>query len=323
MVSELATYVHDVLGVRLRMKAWSGAARLPLHLVNEYEYFTAELYGRNILFMCAHGRLQTPGVIQRHMDAIAGKWKHEFVYVRIGITSGSRKRLIAAGIPFIVPASQMYLPALAMDLRERFDQTRVRGGRLGFVAQQILLRVLYHSMSERLSLNATAEALRVTNMTISRAFDEIEQHGLAVSERSGRTRVLVLRCTGLSLWERANALMRSPVRKRLVVDAAAPLSMAPHAGLDALARRTLLAEPDRPVRAVHARELSRVEQYVIVGDEAFLRSDAIDVEVWEYDPTFTAVDDGVDDCSLYLSLQSDPDERIQNMLTNMMEHHIW
>ncbi len=323
MVAEIVSYVHEVLGLRLRLKAWSGAARLPLHLVNEYDYFTGELYGRSILFMCTRGRPQTPGVIQRHMAAVGGKWKHMLAYVCSEITSGNRKRLIAAGIPFIVPASQMYLPALAMDLRKRFERPREQGGRLGFVAQRLLLMVLYRSMPDRLSLNATAEVLRVTNMTISRAFDEIEQQQLAVSERSGRTRVLVMQCTGRSLWGRANAVMRSPVRKRLVVDPAAPLSTAPCAGLDALARRTLLAEPDRPVRAIHASELPRMVQHIVEGDDALLLPDAIDVEVWEYDPALFAVEGCVDDCSLYLSLRSDPDERIQKMLTQMMEHRAW
>jgi len=52
------------------------------------------------------------------MDVIQTKQKDDVVYVRTRMTAFNRKRLIEQKVPFIVPGNQMYLPTLAIDLRE-------------------------------------------------------------------------------------------------------------------------------------------------------------------------------------------------------------
>ena len=54
-----------------------------------------------------------------------------------------------------------------------------------------------------------------------------------------------------------------------------------------------------------------------------IETDAIELEIWRYDPAMFATDGIVDPFSLYLSLKDSKDERIQIALEEMMEKLAW
>lgn len=47
------------------------------------------------------------------------------------------------------------------------------------------------------------------------------------------------------------------------------------------------------------------------------------METWSYDPLLLARGDRVDALSLHLSLRDSPDERIQQQLTELIDHVAW
>jgi hypothetical protein len=85
---------------------------------------------------------------------------------------------------------------------------------------------------------------------------------------------------------------------------------------------SMLSEPREgsfavgPERWVDLREAGLEE--LPVGEP-----EAIELQVWRYDPEKLSADGAVDPLSLYLSLESIDDERISSSLSEMMERVPW
>ena len=122
---ELERYVHDALGVAVKAKPWSGADRLPHFLKERYSFAQAELLGLHALLVIdTNPEEQSPATVRKHLDMLQTKQHADLIYVRAQVTAYNRKRLIEQKVPFIVPGNQMYLPMLAIDLREHFRRIR-------------------------------------------------------------------------------------------------------------------------------------------------------------------------------------------------------
>src|SRR5436190_285935 len=73
------------------------------------------------------------------------------VFAAASVTAHNRSRLIGQRIGFIVPGNQLYIPELAMDLREHFRASKSRhADGLSPAAQAVLFHHILH-----LDLNAT------------------------------------------------------------------------------------------------------------------------------------------------------------------------
>ena len=140
---ELERYVHDALGVGVKTKPWSGADRLPHFLKEKYRFAQAELLGAQAIFVIdANPQEQSPATIRKHLDVLEAKQHAEFIYVREQVTAYNRKRLIEQKVPFIVPGNQMYLPMLAIDLREHFRRLRQESTTFSPSTQVVVLHAL-------------------------------------------------------------------------------------------------------------------------------------------------------------------------------------
>ena len=92
-------------------------------------------------------------------------------------------------------------------------------------------------------------------MTLSRALDELEAAELAESSPVGRERRLLLKGSKLDVWKKAQEFLRTPVAGRHSVRMAHRHELpGPLAGLSALARYSMLAEPQGVVVAVNREE---------------------------------------------------------------------
>jgi len=74
-----------------------------------------------------------------------------------GVSSFERKRLINHRVSFIVPGKQLYLPFLAVDLRESFRTVDAdTKNKLGATAQQLFLMHLYGKWDYQFSTGSLA-----------------------------------------------------------------------------------------------------------------------------------------------------------------------
>jgi DNA-binding MarR family transcriptional regulator len=328
-LDELGRYLEEVTGKppALRELPQGKERGVPLFLRSTYRPYSAHLFGRRFAFAVEQGDPggATPLTRAKHVELLRTALGTDVALVLHGVPTHDRNRLVRRGVPFVVPGRQMYLPFLAMDLRERDHRlSRVDRKAVSAAAQAVVLRRLLGRPVEDLTLAELAEATGYSAMTMTNVGDELERLGLCAVAREGRTRRIVFDTQGAELWERARPLLRDPVRttrwarkwstrtKRRIV-----------AGLSALARYTSIAEDGVLVFALwHKDYRAQVDRGEIVGCEGPDEAE-VAIECWTYDPARLADGDRVDRLSLYLALRTTSDERVEKELRVLLEGVEW
>ncbi|MCD4670922.1 MAG: transcriptional regulator, partial [Actinomycetia bacterium] len=164
--------------------------------------------------------------------------------------------------------------------------------------------------------------LGYSSMTMSRAFDELEAAELGKSSPLGRERLLRLEEPKREIWAKAQSFLRNPVKKRRNIRPMQHKLPGPRAGLSALPRYSMLAEPENTVVALSQEAWKSLQQREAVVKVAVHDPDVLNVEIWSYAPTLFA-GDVVDPLSLYLSLRGAKDERVEAAIEHMIEDVKW
>ena len=323
-IHELERYLHEALGIAVKTKPWSGADRLPHVLKERYRFAQAELLGLHALLVIdSNPDDQSPATVRKHMDMLQTKQPADLIYVRTQVTAYNRKRLIEQKVPFIVPGNQMYLPMLAIDLREHFRRIREEVPSFSPSTQVVVLYVLHRDAGQVLIPTEMAPLLGYSTMTMTRAFDELETAGLAEVTVRGRERCLRFNGSRKEIWDKAQPFLRSPVNKRLMIRRAEDAEGATLAGLTALAHYSMLAAPAYTTHALSRENWIAYRKRHKIIEVPPQDPDAGEIEVWWYPPALFAEHGIVDQLSLFLSLKADHDERTETALEEMMEKFKW
>lgn len=321
---QLERYLHDALGIAVTTTPWRKTNSLP-HFLNElYSFADTKLLGVPFLLAVDNGPAeQSPATLRKHMDLLGTKQNADVIYVRAGVTAYNRKRLIEHKVPFIVPGNQMYLPTLALDLREHFRRLRSAPATFSPSAQALVLHALLRDTGQVFNPLQTARQLGYSAMTMTRAFDELEAADLAEISASGRERQLRFTGNRRQIWTRAQPFLRSPVSRRLFIQHIKDKVTCIRAGLTALAEYSMLAPPPYTTYALSRQDWKLLQQRrkaIVLPD---YEPDAQEIEVWSYPPALPAERGLVDPLSLYLSLKDNRDERIESSLEEMMKKTGW
>lgn len=298
---------------------------VPQYLANRYSYSRVRVLGRSVVLVEPKGQSAlTPSSVAKDLQQLQDRLGEPVAIIREQLASWERRRYVAAGIPFVVPGEQLFLPMLLLDLREvkRRPVSDVKHlDHLTWAAQAVALRHLLKEDVEDASLQDLAERFGYSRMTLTKVQRELESHGLCQVVAVGRTKQLVFELDHPALWENLLAVARSPVRERLLLnrcDTDLPLS-----GLSALAARTDIADEARSVFAAAGTLVKDLKVSKQIESTPDPDAAVVILEVWNYDPSLLTAESIVDPLSLYLSLRDDPDERVQAALEAMMEALPW
>ncbi|HQP34197.1 MAG TPA: hypothetical protein PLI95_03425 [Polyangiaceae bacterium] len=325
----LVSYLEQILGALPATRDLpAGETRnVPLFLRSAYRFTEVTLLSRRVILASqreGHGTA-TPGEYATHVGLLRKALGADVALALPMLPGYTRNRLIKHGVPFLVPGHQMFLPFLAVDLREREPRPpREPREILSAAAQATLLLELLHHSVQRSPLKDVATALGYTAMTMTNVANELEAAGLCEVVKQARTRQLVFAMKGRELWDRAMPRMRTPVRTRqwIRLPSTQRRSMMA-AGITALERYTAIAGDRIPTYAISQTEYRRR----LGGKKLIVCEDADDAEAalecWIYDPARLARGDSVDRLSLYLSLRDSHDERVQKELRAMLEATRW
>ena len=238
------------------------------------------------------------------------------------MSTHNRARLIAQGIPFAVPGNQLYIPELAMDLREHFRAPKPsRGDGFSPAAQAVLFHYLLRRGESATTPSAIAECLRYSAMSIGRAFDALAAVGLAKTERHGKERHLQIVHDRHALMEKARPLLRTPVRAVKHVKPHGRLPNLKLAGESALAELTDLTHPKGETYAVAAHGWKTLAENLQL-ENVSEHEDGCTIETWSHDPAGLSDGPIVDPLSLYAQFRDHHDERIVMAAERLMESAI-
>ncbi|MBK1724539.1 hypothetical protein [Thiocystis violacea] len=313
MLATATSYVEHVLQTPLSVDGPATSAKLPAFLTQRYVLVEGEILGRPCILMLGT-RLhdETPATIAKHRDVIRRQSPERMVIlVTERLSNHNRHRLIAQHVPFIVPGNQLFVPELAVDLREHFRSARdTPADGLAPAAQLIVLAVLMGRIGPETTPSELASQFHYSAMSMSRAINEIEAFELADTEVAGRFRHVRFTLPREALWSRALPQLRSPVRKRRRVRRPPQGLVLPLAGETALAEKTDLSFPRMETRAIAASEWKGLATRYDLDQPMNWDDPVIELETWTYDPLLLGSENVVDTISLYLSLPDSTDDRI-------------
>ena len=322
---EFENYVYEDLGIQVVTRKWFEEKRLPLFLRDLYSFFECEILGISYLLVTPKsGEEQTPASVRKHLNLLLEKWDREIIYLHPSISTYNRKRLIEQKVSFVVPGNQMYLPCLGIDFREYIKKQRLsKTSKFSPSTQAVVLYALHNKITSEVTPSSLAEELGYSPMTLTRAFDELETVGLAEVKMEGRERVLRFNLDRGLLWQKAQKYLRSPVKKRILVQAINNQWPKAMAGLTALSHYSMLAEPQIEVYALSTEQWKNLKLSGDFIEIRFPEAGSYEIEIWNYAPQLLAQRDIVDRLSLYLSLKNNKDERIESALDELLEGFEW
>ena len=221
MVESLRRYIYQILGQEFQFVIWSGKSILPLYLLDKYKFWICKpgnlAGGEFLTAKVKAGFDPTPAEIRKNFEELTNKVQKPCVLISDKIVSYDRKRLIEQKVSFIVIENQMYLPFLAMDLREFFKSGGENKKRIVPSVQAMILNVL-HKQKKGGQTSEFINDLKYTKMTVNRAFDVIESMGWGEVRKEGRERYVEFKLYGKDLWEEVKESLKSRIKKRVIID---------------------------------------------------------------------------------------------------------
>ncbi len=323
LAAKLKSYLSEVTGFDIRTKPLQHVA-LPYFFSRQYALY--DLWVGSAKFTAIflqHSDEFRPAQFLKHLRQVPVIDPDDVCVVAQALPAYLRKRLIQQRIAFVVPYTQIYLPSVGMELRSRSDRelpTSVE--RYSPATQVVLIHGLLGRMSKPVTPLELSNLLGYSAMTMSRALNELEASEVGKIERVGRERLIFFPEDRKILWEKAFSRLRSPVSKneRVFLRDVQGGKLLP-AGMTALSRYSMLAEPFHPEFAVSQAlwkemQMAGIETIPVEDEGSCL------MQIWRYDPRILVVEERVDPFSLYLSLRDEADERVEMALEKMMEHYL-
>lgn len=309
------------------VEPWQKSDSIPFFLHNKYQFSRFTLLSAPCLLMRDMVEYENnPLTIAKHIKQIRQHWDGEIIFICNAISPYFRKRLVEQNIPFVIPGNQLYLPSMGINLREHYKKLRSSVLAISPSAQAVIIFALRFASDKSFTPSVLAKHLGYSRMTMTRAFDELEALEIGEVVYNGKERLFHLPDGRKGLWQHAGDLMRDPVMKRIWTKLPMTEWQWIPAGLTALASYSLLAPPSQPVYAMSSAEWREWKKmHSDVAEFAISEQDehSCELELWSYSPKLFAVNGKVDQFSLYLSLKSQEDERVNSSLTDMMEQIIW
>lgn len=333
LADRMRDYLQSVLHVRLLLKAWDETASLPLLFSKRFGFWLGDIQSMPCLFVVTPpDDNMTPAELEKRYDHLQSITDQQIVFVFDHMPSYNRARLIERAIPFVVPDNQLYIPQLAVDLREHFrGRPREADSNLSPVAQVVLFRHLLMPPHEDWTPSVLAKTLRYSSMSAGRAFEELTSHGLARIEPRGRSKYLIFETPNDDIFERARHLLRSPVISTHFFYSLPPpkgfygswMPGLPLGGEAALAERSMLNPPKNEHFAAGPTEWKVLQADTHNKEVEHAEEANFGVDVWRYDPDIVTGEPKADPLSLYMQFHNHADERVAGAATQLMEEFTW
>lgn len=306
----MESYLKNILGIHVDIKAWTDTDTLPDELREEREYYLLEICGITCLVITMLASDFQMSVFMKQKQQLRAYCDLPVVICFDRITSYQRKCLIEGRQAFIVPENQLFMPFLGIALQEHFKAATVAGKQLTAMAQYILLYFIYDKNGGYHSKLGISKELDISLMNVTRGVQELEELGLLVTRKKGRSSMVTMSMERQALLDKAKDYLRNPVQKRLFVKAQDWILALPKAGKEAKLVET--GSLGHSIRAIEKRAYLDTADTMTVIDPAWNTQEAyVELEVWRYDPARFTDKHIVDSISLSLSLMGENDNALE------------
>jgi DNA-binding MarR family transcriptional regulator len=322
-------YVLRAFGVKLDLAPLLPKG-LPHFVKDQYRFWRGTLLGQPAILMAVTDTRSGTGATAnfiKHRELIKRDLGASLVLMLLDRTTAAiRRQLVDRKVGFLAPGAQLYIPEAFLDLRER-ERSNIPSAPdkelLSPTAQTLVLGALLGLPIDNANLTELAERFGVAVMSVSRALDELEAHGIAKAKRIGRQRRLHFTKGSRDLWRAAEPLLQSPVRATRTLVGERLGTIGQLAGESALAHDTMLAPPRVQRWALPAARWKEVSRDLELKPATSFDDARFEIETWSYDPRVLAPGATVDPLSLYLTVRNHADERVAQAADQLLEQFEW
>jgi len=299
-------------------------AGLALYMTAGREFYMVNMEGLSFLLVKLPSNDRFGAIALDKQRALLKKEMNcEVAFLFERITKLQREVLIEKRIPFVAESDQLYLPFLGIILRNNLKSSgNALAEKMMPATQCLFLYLLYNHKEEYVLKKQAADDLGLTKTSITRASGQLKDMGLITEEVSGKEIHMKTVAVGYELYKAAEPFLVTPVQRRIYVEKTFLCENMLLAGESALSRESMLGEPKHSVKAIYKGD-KIVKQFTEVDIKWQESIDAIQLEVWKYNPELFAKRGMVDPVSLALSLADNEDERVQGELEEFMEGFEW
>lgn len=236
-----------------------------------------------------------------------------------GLSRYQRDSFIKHKIPFVADNTQMYLPFLGVAIQNTFRKKKeVSINKMMPITQCLFLYLLYACDGKSVIKKDAAEFLNVTKTSITRASDQLEKMGLINQKISGKECYIRTVDSGYDLFLKAEKYLINPIQTTLTTEKKDFQNEAVIAGETALANYSMLNPPKVGSLAINKALYKKYKPEQI--DERWEdKKILVKLELWKYDPRLFSKNGIADPISLYMTMKTTKDERIEEALEKMME----
>ncbi len=238
------------------------------------------------------------------------------------LSAAQRRNLIENHIPFVAISQQVYLPFWGCYFQERFKKEVPIAEKMAPTTQLVCLYLYYSQRTAAINLTQIVQELSISKPSCTRAIDDLSRSGLITQREEGTNKWILPAYDKAEFLQKAYVRMKSPVRKTLYVKLGTQIENQMLSGVRALARKTLIGETARDgAVAITKESAGEIPVDAICSEQYFNDFGGSIIEVWSYNPRVLANENCVDDISLILSMDNNPNERVQLCLDEIRSKH--
>lgn len=283
--------------------------------IARFKFYRAGFAGNDfVLLVSKFSGNETPANCAKISSRLAAAMSSPVVFYFPSLKFYERQRFIDKQVFFITDSGDAFLPNMILSSKTK---DKKEASKLSASAQFLLLYHLQQRKLEGMSVSEIADAVKqYSYVSIAKAVENLENLGLCECRKDqNRSKRIKFLAEGLNLWELARKYMSSPVKEVKYCDTV-PSTKFQYSGLSALSSFTMIAPDEIPTIAVYSGNFNESD---FEGMNTF--DGNIKVEIWRY-PEMDEKSDTVDKLSLFLSLEDDPDPRVDKENKQMYEK-IW
>lgn len=310
---------------------------LPLLIKSAYEFYTVSLnqLEEQFIIMDPLSEVKDIEMLFDHFNYVLKKTDMQVTIFVNSIDLKIKRTFIKYKCPFITE-KEIYLPFLAINLKRTHQKRMIRYTESFTPSTQVVfLAILYlwDKQSENLNPTKISEYTSFSRMTVYRAFETFVNMGIFEEVSGNKYNMWKIDKTKEQLWEVAKNSLIDPINRIVkvrpqLIEELMKTSKIYISSYNALSTMSNLVSDSKRTYAISLREFNKnvkankLENY-LEYDYIGVFDDTVELELWNYDVLDVCEDDKhenvVDPLSLYLTLRTDDDPRVETELELLLE----
>lgn len=307
--------IDHIFGLSIRYEPWDNKSILPLYIVNSYQFYTAYIENIRCIVIKPIEELPTLPSLKKQIQKIRVIDDVPVVLYSKTISFYRRKSLLENHIPFMTD-KQVFLPFIGTLLVDEKEREKIKD-KFVYSTQLLFLAYMYNH-EKKVYVSDLSKNLPFSAMTLSRAVKQLEMTDLFLVYKDGVNKVIESKYSYKELFERIQHHLLTPVRQVGYMDQSLITNYMVLAGEIALSEMTMLNPSRLRTYAVYEKDFDKTQ----LIDELIDPDVQVKVEIWAYDPHLFTHTNIADTLSIVLSLKENKDERIEEVLEDILEKEL-